>query len=239
MTAYAAVRSEPAPTVLIVEDEAHMRSFLRTTLVHNGYDVVEAATGARAVQRLRAGGVNLVLLDLGLPDVDGLEVTARAREHGAVPVIVISARDREETKIEALDRGASDYVTKPFAAGELLARMRAVLRATQESRVLAPALFCTGELRVSLARRQAWLGSEEVHLTPTEHDLLSVLVRAAGRVVSHRELLRAVWGSEATEERQYLRVYMRQLRYKLEPEPAQPRYLITVPGVGYRIRVDL
>jgi two-component system KDP operon response regulator KdpE len=239
MNAIAPQRPETAPTVLVVEDEAHMRSFLRTTLVHNGYEVVEAATGARAVQALRLGGVNLVLLDLGLPDVDGLDVAARVREHGGVPIIVISARDREETKIEALDRGASDYVTKPFAAGELLARIRAALRATQESRALPPALFCTGDLRVSLARRQAWIGGEEVHLTPTEHDLLSVLVRASGRVVSHRELLRAVWGSEAKDERQYLRVYMRQLRYKLEPEPAQPRYLITVPGVGYRIRVDL
>lgn len=231
--------SEPsrAPTVLVVEDEAHMRSFLRTTLLHNGYEVIEASTGASAVQALRAGGINLVLLDLGLPDVDGIEVAARVRQHGSIPVIVISARDREETKIEALDRGASDYVTKPFGAGELLARIRAALRAT-ETRAVAPALFTVGDLKVSLARRQAWLAGEEVHLTPTEHDLLSVLVRSQGRVVSHRELLRAVWGSEAIDERQYLRVYMRQLRYKLEPEPAQPRYLITVPGVGYRMRVD-
>lgn len=231
--------SEPsrAPTVLVVEDEAHMRSFLRTTLLHNGYEVIEASTGASAMQALRAGGIDLVLLDLGLPDVDGVEVAARVRQHGSMPVIVISARDREETKIEALDRGASDYVTKPFGAGELLARIRAALRAI-ETRAPAPALFTVGDLKVSLARRQAWLNGEEVHLTPTEHDLLSVLVRSSGRVVSHRELLRAVWGSEAIEERQYLRVYMRQLRYKLEPEPAQPRYLITVPGVGYRMRVD-
>ncbi len=237
MNAPAISQPSPAPTVLVVEDEAHMRSFLRTTLLHNGYEVIEASTGASAVQALRAGGINLVLLDLGLPDVDGIEVAARVRQHGSIPVIVISARDREETKIEALDRGASDYVTKPFGAGELLARIRAALRAT-ETRAVAPALFTVGDLKVSLARRQAWLAGEEVHLTPTEHDLLSVLVRSQGRVVSHRELLRAVWGSEAIDERQYLRVYMRQLRYKLEPEPAQPRYLITVPGVGYRMRVD-
>ncbi|HTQ03487.1 MAG TPA: response regulator transcription factor [Polyangiaceae bacterium] len=237
MNAPAMSQTAPPPTVLVVEDEAHMRSFLRTTLLHNGYEVVEAATGASAVQALRAGGINLVLLDLGLPDVDGVEVASRVRQQGGIPVIVISARDREETKIEALDRGASDYVTKPFGAGELLARIRAALRAT-ETRAVAPALFTVGDLKVSLARRQAWLAGEEVHLTPTEHDLLSVLVRSSGRVVSHRELLRAVWGSEAIEERQYLRVYMRQLRYKLEPEPAQPRYLITVPGVGYRMRVD-
>ena len=237
MNAPAVSEPSPAPTVLVVEDEAHMRSFLRTTLLHNGYEVIEASTGASAVQALRAGGIDLVLLDLGLPDVDGVEVAARARQHGSMPVIVISARHREETKIEALDRGASDYVTKPFGAGELLARIRAALRAT-ETRAPAPALFTVGDLKVSLARRQAWLNGEEVHLTPTEHDLLSVLVRSSGRVVSHRELLRAVWGSEAIEERQYLRVYMRQLRYKLEPEPAQPRYLITVPGVGYRMRID-
>jgi two-component system KDP operon response regulator KdpE len=228
----------PTPKVLVVEDEAHMRGFLRTTLTHNGYDVVEAATGARAVEAVWAGGVNLVLLDLGLPDVDGVQIATQIREHGAVPIIVISARDREESKIEALDRGANDYVTKPFGAGELLARIRAVLRVTQESQRLATALFSTGDLRVSLSRRQAWLGGDEVHLTPTEHDLLAVMVRSAGRVISHRELLRAVWGSEAIEERQYLRVYMRQLRYKLEPEPAQPRYLLTVPGVGYRLRVE-
>jgi two-component system, OmpR family, KDP operon response regulator KdpE len=237
MMAPAVPEPAPAPTVLVVEDEAHMRSFLRATLVHNGYEVVEAPTGAIAGQALRAGGINLVLLDLGLPDVDGIEVASRVRQHGSIPIIVISARDREETKIEALDRGASDYVTKPFGAGELLARIRAALRAI-EPRAAAPAVFTVGDLKVSLARRQAWLAGEEVHLTPTEHDLLSVLVRSSGRVVSHRELLRAVWGSEAIEERQYLRVYMRQLRYKLEPEPAQPRYLITVPGVGYRMRVE-
>jgi two-component system KDP operon response regulator KdpE len=234
----APVLDQTPSTVLVVEDEAHMRSFLRATLTHNGYEVVEATTGVRAFAALRAGGVSLVLLDLGLPDVDGLEIAGRMRAQKGVPIIVISARDGEETKITALDRGASDYVTKPFGAGELLARIRAVLRAAHESRALAPALFCTGDLRVSLARRQAWLCDEEIHLTPTEHDLLSVLARAAGRVVSHRELLRAVWGAEAVDERQYLRVYMRQLRYKLEPEPAQPRYLVTVPGVGYRLRVD-
>jgi two-component system KDP operon response regulator KdpE len=237
MNAPAVSQPTHTPTVLVVEDEAHMRSFLRTTLLHNGYEVVEAATGASAMQALRAGGIDLVLLDLGLPDIDGVEVASRVREHGSMPVIVISARDREETKIEALDRGASDYVTKPFGAGELLARIRAALRAT-ETRASAPTFFTVGDLKISLARRQAWLNGEEVHLTPTEHELLSVLVRSSGRVVSHRELLRAVWGSEAIEERQYLRVYMRQLRYKLEPEPAQPRYLITVPGVGYRMRVD-
>jgi len=234
----AAALTQTPLTVLVVEDEAHMRSFLRTTLAHNGYHVIEAASGARAFELLRMHSVGLVLLDLGLPDVDGLEIAGRIRTQRGIPLIVISARDREETKILALDRGASDYVTKPFGAGELLARIRATLRATQEARTVPVAQFCTGELRVSLTRRQAWLADEEVHLTPTEHDLLAVLARAAGRVVSHRELLRAVWGSEAIDERQYLRVYMRQLRYKLELEPAQPRYLLTVPGVGYRLRVD-
>jgi len=229
---------QTSETVLVVEDEAHMRNFLRTTLTHNGYFVVEAASGVRAMEAMRTHSVSLVLLDLGLPDVDGLDIAARLRGQRGVPLIVISARDREETKICALDRGANDYVTKPFGAGELLARIRANLRATQAARTASAGTFSTGELRVSLTRRQAWLSGEEVHLTPTEHDLLAVLARAAGRVVSHRELLRAVWGSEAIDERQYLRVYMRQLRYKLELEPAQPRYLLTVPGVGYRLRVD-
>lgn len=228
--------SDSRPTVLIVEDEAHMRSFLATTLSYNGYQTLEAGTGRLALEMMRKD-VSLVLLDLGLPDTDGTEIASQMRVTSAAPIIVLSARDQERSKIDALDRGANDYVTKPFGAGELLARIRVALRPA--ARVEAPAaVFTVGDLRIDRERRLAFLGKEEIHLTPTEFDILRVLVNKAGRVVSHRELLRSVWGPDRASETQYLRVFMRQLRFKLEPEPAQPRYLITVPSVGYRLRTD-
>jgi two-component system KDP operon response regulator KdpE len=230
--------TDSAPKVLIVEDEAHMRRFLQTTLVHNGYDTVEATNGTRALELARSAEPDLVLLDLGLPDIDGVVIAARVREHSAVPIIVISARDFEDAKIEALDRGANDYVTKPFGAGELLARIRVALRVAQGGGQAASSVFIVGGLRVDLEHRRVWLNEEEVHLTPNEYSLLAYMAERAGRVVRHRELLRHVWGPDSTEEVQYLRVYMRQLRYKLEPEPAQPRYLVTVSGVGYRLNAE-
>ena len=227
------------PSVLIVEDEAPMRRFLSTTLTHNGYTTLEAATGARALQTIRSKDVSVVLLDLGLPDLDGADVATLIRRSSAAPIIVISAREQQTVKIDVLDRGANDYVTKPFDAGELLARIRVALRNTPTvGGQPVSSLFTVGELRVDLPRRNVWLGESEVHLTPTEFDMLSILVEQAGRVVSHREMLRRVWGPEAVKELQYLRVFMRQLRFKLEPEPAQPRYLLTVSGVGYRLRAD-
>jgi two-component system, OmpR family, KDP operon response regulator KdpE len=229
----------PAPAVLVVEDEAHMRRFLSTTLSYNGYEPVEVARGAAAVDAVRTGRVSLVLLDLGLPDMDGVEVAAKIREASEIPIIVISARSREDDKIAALDQGANDYVTKPFGAGELLARIRVALRVNAKASAGGDApVFTCGDLRIDLHRRQVFLGEAEVHLTPTEMELLSAMARRAGRVVSHRELLRIVWGKERENETQYLRVFMRQLRYKLEPEPAQPRFLLTVPGIGYRLRAD-
>lgn len=226
------------PNVLVVEDEPHVRRFLSTTLVHNGYRTVEASTGKLALDLVTAGGVSLVLLDLGLPDVDGLDVAARIRSTSQVPIIIISARDLEHVKIDALDRGANDYVTKPLGAGELLARIRVALRLSRQSGAPAASSFSVGGLRIELDRRQVFVDGQEVHLTPTEFDLLSVLVENAGRVISHRELLRRVWGPASEKETQYLRVYMRQIRYKLEAEPAQPRYLLTVSGVGYRLKVE-
>lgn len=228
-----------APNVLIVEDEAHVRRLLRTTLVHSGYQTVEASNGTRALELVRASRPDVVLLDLGLPDIDGVEVARRVREHSAVPIIVVSARDFEDAKIEALESGANDYVTKPFGVGELLARIRVALRIAQASRQSASSAFSVGGLRIELERRRVWLNEEEVHLTPNEYNLLAYMTERAGRVVRHRELLRHVWGPESTEEVQYLRVYMRQLRYKLEPEPAQPRYLVTVSGVGYRLNAQV
>jgi two-component system KDP operon response regulator KdpE len=232
--------SEPVPNVLIVEDEAHVRRFLRTALDHHGYHPLEAATGQGALDVVQSSIVDVVLLDLGLPDMDGMEVATRIRDLAdGVPIIVISARDQEQAKISALDGGANDYVTKPFSAGELLARIRVALRLTsQASGQVVSTSFSVGALRIDLQLRQVHLGDQEIRLSPTEFNLLSALARKAGRVVSHDALLREVWGSDSVGEMQYLRVYMRQLRFKLEPEPAQPRYLLTVPGVGYRLVTD-
>jgi two-component system, OmpR family, KDP operon response regulator KdpE len=222
--------------VLIVEDEAHMRRFLKTTLRLNGYDPLEAVNGQQALKIAGSQQVSVVLLDLGLPDIDGIEVVTQLREKSDVPIIVISARDQEGVKIEALDRGANDYVTKPFGAGELLARIRAMLRMVP--RLPAPALVATGELEVDLLHRLVRLSGSILRVTPTEYSLLAVLARKIGRVVSHKELLREVWGPDSTEQVEYLRVFMRQLRYKIEKEPSQPRYLVTVSGVGYRLTTE-
>jgi two-component system KDP operon response regulator KdpE len=231
--------NEPAPNVLIVEDEAHMRRFLRTALGHHGYQPIEATTGKRALELMQSRVIDVVLLDLGLPDIDGIEVAGRIREQGEVPIIVISARDLDQAKIAALDSGANDYVTKPFSAGELLARIRVALRtAALISGRAASTSFSVGALRVDLSLRNVFLDDKEIHLSPTEYNLLSALVRKAGRVMSHSNLLREVWGADAVGEMQYLRVYMRQLRFKIEPEPAQPRYLVTVAGVGYRLNAE-
>jgi two-component system KDP operon response regulator KdpE len=214
--------SEPTK-ILIVEDEAHMRCFLRTTLARNGYEPLEAADGVQAIEQAARPDVGLILLDLGLPDVDGLQVVSWVRERSNVPIIVLTARHFEFEKIETLDLGANDYVTKPFGAGELLARIRVALRQRVESNGVASSVVVVGEL----------------HLTPTEHKLLAVLARRLGRVVGHHEILREVWGPESSEQVETLRVFMRQLRYKLEPEPTQPRYLLTASGVGYRLKGDV
>jgi two-component system KDP operon response regulator KdpE len=230
------VSASELPTVLIVEDEAHMRRFLRTTLTHNGFATVEASDGVEAVDAMRQREPNLILLDLGLPDVDGIDIVAKVRLTSEVPIIVLSARDFEYSKIEALDAGVNDYVTKPFGAGELLARIRAALRArSQAKEPPTAAVLSLGELQIDFTEHRVTLRGEEVHLTPTEYKLLAVMARRLGRAVAHKELLREVWGADSTEQVEYLRVFMRQLRYKLESEPSQPRFLLTVPGVGYRL----
>jgi two-component system KDP operon response regulator KdpE len=231
--------SQPSK-ILIVEDQAHMRRFLRTTLMHNGFQAFEASDGAQGLEQAQAVQPNLILLDLGLPDIDGVEVIGRLRALCDVPIIVISARHDEPQKVEALDLGANDYVTKPFGAAELLARIRVALRAGSAPSAPSPAqVFVLGELRIDFANRVVNLSGQEVHLTPTEYKLLAVLVERRGRAVSHGELLREVWGPDAAEELEYLRTFMRQLRYKLEPEPSQPRYLLTIPRVGYRLKADV
>jgi len=226
------------PLVLVVEDEAQMTRFLRATLPAQGYRIVEATTGEQGLMEATTRAPDLILLDLGLPDLDGVEVTRRLREWTATPVIVLSARGQENDKIEALDAGADDYLTKPFATGELLARMRVALRNAARGAAAAEPVFEVGELRVDLGARRVFVAEREVRLTRTEYRLLAMLVRYAGKVVTHRQLLKEVWGPGSVDQSHYVRVYMGQLRHKLEADPARPRYLVTETGVGYRLRID-
>jgi len=214
-----------------------MRRFLRATLKAHGYQIVEAATAREGLAQAAGRNPELILLDLGLPDLDGLEVVRTIRRSASTPVIVISARGQEQDKVAALDLGADDYLTKPFGAPELLARIRVALRRSAlPPGAPAEPVFQTGELRVDLVRRQVFRGEEEAHLTPTEYRLLAALIRHAGRVSTHRQLLEEVWGANYAEQSHYLRVYMAQLRHKLERDPTRPRLLTTEPGVGYRLR---
>jgi two-component system KDP operon response regulator KdpE len=226
------------PLILIVEDEPQMLRFLRASLGSHGYRLVETTKGADGLTQAVARNPDVILLDLGLPDLDGLEVTQRVRGWTRIPIIVLSARGQEEDKIKALDAGADDYLTKPFSVGELLARIRVALRHTRETASdREESVFTLGELRADLAKRQVFVGDAEVHLTPTEYKLLSTLIKHAGRVVTHRQLLKEVWGPPYVEHTQYLRVFMGQLRHKLEPDPAHPRFLLNEPGVGYRLKL--
>jgi two-component system KDP operon response regulator KdpE len=223
--------------ILLIEDEPQMRRFLRAGLGAQDYDLVEAETARDGLAQAAGRRPDVVLLDLGLPDTDGLEVIRRLREWSAVPVIVISARGREQDKIAALDLGADDYLTKPFSVGELLARVRVALRHARHTADGADQpVFEVGDLRVDLARREVAVRGTPVHLTPTEYKLLATLVRFAGRVVTHRQLLKEAWGLNTTVQAHYVRVYMAQLRHKIEADPARPGYLTTEPGVGYRLR---
>jgi two-component system KDP operon response regulator KdpE len=216
-----------------------MRRFLRAALVGHGYRLAEAETGTGALTEAATRNPEVILLDLGLPDMDGIELTRRLREWSQTPIIVISARGQEKDKVTALDAGADDYLTKPFGVDELLARMRVAQRHHEAlaGEAQTPIFIC-GDIRVDLARRQVFVGEEEKHLTPTEYRLLSALVRHSGKVLTHRQLLKEAWGPAYATQTQYLRVYMGQLRHKLEPDPARPRYLVTEPGVGYRLRVE-
>lgn len=225
--------------ILLIEDEPQMRRFLRITLETRGYRFVEAATAQEGLMQATTRNPDVVLLDLGLPDLDGLEVTKRLREWTQVPVIVISAREQEQDKVRALDAGADDYLTKPFNAEELLARIRVALRhASRSGLAQQEPVFILDTLRLDLAKRQVFVGEQEVHLTPIEYKLLTTLVRHAGKVVTHSQLLKEVWGPAHVNEVQYLRVYMTQLRHKLEADPARPRFLMNEPGIGYRLKYD-
>jgi len=226
-------------TVLLIEDEAEIRRFLRTSLPAHGYRLYEATTGLDGLAQAKARNPDIILLDLGLPDVDGTEVIRQVREWSTIPILVLSAREQEQAKVAALDLGADDYVTKPFGVNELLARMRAALRhISGPPGEPAEPVFTLGDLRVDLGRRQVFVSENEIHLTPIGYKLLTTLIRYAGKVMTHRQLLKEVWGPLHVEEGHYLRVYMRQLRNKLEKNPAHPRYLVTELGVGYRLRTE-
>ena len=221
--------------VLVIEDEAPIRRFLRASLSAEGYRVHEAQTAREGLIHAASQQPDLIVLDLGLPDGDGLEVLREVRTWSSVPVIVLSARGQEQDKVHALDAGADDYLTKPFGVPELLARLRVALRHSTQLRDTTEPVFAVGQLRVDLARRQVQQGEEDVHLTPTEYRLLTTLIQHAGRVLTHQQLLREVWGPDSLYESHYLRVYVGQLRQKLEPDPSRPRYILTEPGVGYRL----
>ncbi len=229
--------TEVKSTVLVVEDESQMRTFVRLALTAHGYRVVEAQTGREGLQQAAAHTPDLILLDLGLPDMDGLEVTRRLREWTAAPVIVVSARGQETQKVEALDAGADDYLTKPFGSAELMARIRVALRhASQSLQDPMSSVVAIGTLRIDFAKRLVFNADNEVHLTPIEYKLLAALARHVGKVLTHKQLLDQVWGPGHSHQMQYLRVYMVQLRQKLEENPARPRYLRTEAGVGYRLK---
>jgi len=228
--------SQASPLILLIEDEVQMRRFLRVSLLSNGFQLVEAETAQDGLAQAATRTPDLILLDLGLPDQDGLAVTKRLREWTTTPIIVISARETEDTKIEALDAGVDDFLTKPFGVGELLARIRVALRHAASAGAAPKAQFSVGDVVVDLGRRQVSVSGREVHLTPIEYKLLTALIKHAGQVVTHRQLLREVWGPNSSEQTQYLRVYMGQLRHKLEENPGRPQYLVTEPGVGYRLK---
>ena len=231
--------SGPEPLVLVVEDDPPILKFLRISLTNNGFRYAEATSGAAALMRLGELHPDVVILDLGLPDRDGIGVLRELRSFSNVPVVVLSARDREADKVVALDSGADDYLSKPFSVGELIARLRVALRhAAAADGAQAVPVFTSGDLTVDLDARVVTVAGREVHLTRHEFGLLAQLARHAGKVLTHRQLLRSVWGPEYGDENHYVRLFMAQLRRKIEADPARPRWLRTEPGVGYRLRVE-
>ncbi len=230
--------TKPNPVILLIEDDSQIRRFLRTTLTSNGYTLIESTSGQDGLHQVSAQRPDLIILDLGLPDMDGLAVTEQLRAWTGTPILVLSARDKEGDKVKALDLGADDYLTKPFGTEELLARIRVGLRHLQQAIHIETPIFTVENVRVDLEHRHVFVDDQEVHLTPIEYKLLTTLIRFADRVVTQRQLLKEIWGPSYDEETHYLRIYMGQLRHKLEADPAQPRFLITEPGVGYRLKAD-
>jgi two-component system KDP operon response regulator KdpE len=228
--------TEARATVLVVEDEPEIRRFLRSSLGAEGYRVVESESGERGAIDAGTHKPDLAIVDLGLPDIDGVEVIRRIRAWSAMPVVVLSARAQERSKVEALDAGADDYITKPFGVGELLARVRVALRHTARSP--AGELLVFGNTKIDLQRRRASKDGAEIHLTPLEFRFIACLAKHLGLVVTHRQLLREIWGPSHVDQTHYLRIYMKQLRDKLEVDPVRPRHLLTETGVGYRLIAD-
>jgi two-component system KDP operon response regulator KdpE len=228
--------STPGALVLVIEDEPQMRRFIHASLDAHGYQVSEAATGAEAISLATSRNPDVILMDLGLPDIDGIDLTRRLREWSRIPVIVISARGREADKVSALDAGADDYLTKPFGVDELLARIRVALRHANRALDGGETAFEFGVLRIDLSRREVRVGERDVHLTPTEYKMLALLARNAGRVLTHRQIIREVWGPSYAGQNHHVRVHMAELRKKIEADPARPKLILTEPGVGYRLR---
>jgi two-component system KDP operon response regulator KdpE len=226
-----------APRVLVIEDEPEIRRFLRTSLGAHDFFVNESSTGQEGLRQAAEQPPDVILLDLGLPDIDGFQVIEQIRAWSSVPIVVLSARGQEADKVKALDIGADDYLTKPFGVGELLARLRVALRHQTRLRESdSSPVFTVGDVRVDLTRRQVFVANTEVHLTPTEYRLLTTLTKHAGKVLTHRQLLKEVWGPDSTHETHYLRVYINQLRHKLADETSDSNLILTEPGVGYRLR---
>ena len=225
--------------IIVIEDEAQIRRFLRTTLTSEGYQVIEAETGRQGLIEAATRKPELIILDLGLPDMDGVEVIKALRAWSSVPIIILSARSQENDKVSALDAGADDYLVKPFGAGELLARIRVALRhVSTAANGDEEGVFAVDQLKVDMMHRKITVSGAEIHLTPIEYRLLTVLIKHAGKVLTHRLLLNEVWGPNYVERAHYLRIYMGTLRHKLEQDPARPRFLLTEVGVGYRLAVD-
>ncbi|MDR3589457.1 MAG: response regulator [Negativicutes bacterium] len=225
--------TDKGPHILIVDDEPQIRKLLKVSLEAHGYQLYEATTGQDGINLAAMHRPELAIVDLGLPDMDGRDVVLRIREWSQMPIIVLTVRDQEQGKIETLDAGADDYLTKPFSVGELMARMRVALRraVTQESEPIVT----IGDLVIDLTRRSVTVRKQEVRLTPTEYEILKILARYPGRVITHNQLLKSVWGNAASDDTHYIRIYIGQLRRKIEQDPAQPQYIITESGVGYRL----
>ncbi len=239
MTDSPSIPATAGAVILLIEDDPQIRRFLRATLTSSGYHLIEATTAQDGLRQVALQHPDLIILDLGLPDLDGLEVTQRLREWTTTPIIILTARDQDKDKIAVLDAGADDYLTKPFSSGELLARLRVALRHALSAATDADEpVFKIGGLRVDLAHRQVFIEGVEIHLTPIEYKLLTTLVRYAGRVITSRQLLKEVWGPTYTSENHYVRIYMGQLRRKLEKDTTRPQYIITEPGIGYRLKIE-
>lgn len=222
--------------ILVIEDEQEIRKFLSFSLESNGYKPILANNGHEGLQQVAAARPELIILDLGLPDMDGQHIIQRVREWSSLPIIVLSARGQEQDKIKALENGADDYLTKPFGLGELLARIKVALRHSRRGDNAESEIFTQDDLVVDRAKRVVTLAGEEVHLTPIEYQLLTIMVKHAGKVVTHTQLLKEIWGKHSAENNNYLRIHMQHLRQKLKDNPLKPTYLVTEPGIGYRLK---